>query len=410
VPAEGYEYFVPSPLPPNPPIHYDDELLGLLSRADLALGRLDGAIRTVPDPDLFVAMYVRQEAVLSSQIEGTQSTLEDLLSVELEHETRSHSDVGEIVNYVAAMDADKHNDLMRAEGDKICGYLNSRSSERIELLGRLGKPKVTRSLERQYPELHRIVAAFDEGQYYLMDDQTIERVGRLAQRARSLNIIIAIAVPSIGKLNSKDFLNPFRIRFALGLGAQWETATLCGDDAQRMGYKPHDPNHTPGTVVVAGDGPLRRFQVAELTESQQQVIGQRGGVVEKLNLRDELSSSTTSDDTTTDFSTTNEGAKPVVDPRLKLLHDVIEVATPTAEQIAADPLCEFVIQTDPLLALLQKSSSEYRTMTSPQLRDRLKGFGLESHQKNYERDGMKSSKRGWWLSEINNIIEGENNA
>jgi len=77
----------------------------LLSRADIAIGRLDGEIRNVPNPDLFVAMYVRREAVLSSQIEGTQSTLEDLLAVELEPRVGSFSqDVDEIVNYVAAMD------------------------------------------------------------------------------------------------------------------------------------------------------------------------------------------------------------------------------------------------------------------------------------------------------------------
>jgi len=104
VSAGSYEYFVPKPLPPDPPLQYDSELLNLLSRADQELGRLDGVIRTVPDPDLFVAMYVRQEAVLSSQIEGTQSTLEDLLSNELEPESTSRaSDVGEIVNYVSAM-------------------------------------------------------------------------------------------------------------------------------------------------------------------------------------------------------------------------------------------------------------------------------------------------------------------
>ena len=58
----------------------------------------------MPDPELFVAMYVRREAVLSSQIEGTQSTLEDLLAVELEPELRALlGDVGEIVNYVRAM-------------------------------------------------------------------------------------------------------------------------------------------------------------------------------------------------------------------------------------------------------------------------------------------------------------------
>lgn len=103
VPSGTYEHFAPAPLPPTPPLVYDAELLSLLSRADLALGRLDGVIRTVPDPDLFVGMYVRQEAVLSSQIEGTQSTLEDLLNVELEPRSGLSSDVGEIVNYVAAM-------------------------------------------------------------------------------------------------------------------------------------------------------------------------------------------------------------------------------------------------------------------------------------------------------------------
>lgn len=103
VPAVGFEYFVPAPLPPAPPLGFDDELLSLLSRADLALGRLDGIIQTVPDPDLFVAMYVRQEAVLSSQIEGTQSTLEDLLNVELEPRYGRTGDVGEVVNYVNAM-------------------------------------------------------------------------------------------------------------------------------------------------------------------------------------------------------------------------------------------------------------------------------------------------------------------
>lgn len=100
----GFAAFVPEPLPPNPPIALDAAMLRLLSAADLALGRLDGILRVVPDPDLFVAMYVRREAVLSSQIEGTQSTLEDLLEVELEPEsTARHGDVGDIVNYVRAM-------------------------------------------------------------------------------------------------------------------------------------------------------------------------------------------------------------------------------------------------------------------------------------------------------------------
>lgn len=79
-------------------------MVSLLSRADLAVGRLDGEVRNLPNPELFVAMYVRREAVLSSQIEGTQSTLEDLLAVELEPRVQDLSkDVNEIVQYVAAM-------------------------------------------------------------------------------------------------------------------------------------------------------------------------------------------------------------------------------------------------------------------------------------------------------------------
>jgi len=104
VKQDGFEVFVPASLPPDPPVATDAELVALLSKADVALGRLDGTIQTVPNPDLFVAMYVRREAVLSSQIEGTQSTLEDLLAIELEPSApRLPSDVEEVVNYVHAM-------------------------------------------------------------------------------------------------------------------------------------------------------------------------------------------------------------------------------------------------------------------------------------------------------------------
>lgn len=102
--AAGYRAFVPAPLPPEPPIQVDAAMLALLSRADQALGRLDGVALTIPNPDLFVAMYVRQEAVLSSQIEGTQSTLEDVLAFELDaRQQELPRDVAEVVNYVRAM-------------------------------------------------------------------------------------------------------------------------------------------------------------------------------------------------------------------------------------------------------------------------------------------------------------------
>jgi Fic family protein len=99
-----YSAFIPAPLPPDPPLRWDDELQYLLSKADRALGRLDGSIQTLPDPDLFVMMYVRKEAVLSSQIEGTQSSLNDLLELEASiADARRPADVGEVVNYVRAM-------------------------------------------------------------------------------------------------------------------------------------------------------------------------------------------------------------------------------------------------------------------------------------------------------------------
>jgi Fic family protein len=100
----GYKAFISNPLPPVPPLNYSNALTNLLSRADQAIGRLDGVAQTLPNADLFVAMYVRREAVDSSQIEGTQSTLEDVLTFELDPEiTRLPNDVGEVVNYVKAM-------------------------------------------------------------------------------------------------------------------------------------------------------------------------------------------------------------------------------------------------------------------------------------------------------------------
>jgi cell filamentation protein, protein adenylyltransferase len=102
---EGYRAFEPAKLPPtDPPLHLDTELVRLLSDADRNLGKLDGVASILPNPELFVAMYVRQEAVLSSQIEGTQSTLDDVLQFELDAKGENRpKDVAEVVNYVKAM-------------------------------------------------------------------------------------------------------------------------------------------------------------------------------------------------------------------------------------------------------------------------------------------------------------------
>ena len=101
---DGYRAFLPAPLPPDPPVQMSGRLGTLLSDADATLGRLDGAVFTLPNPDLFVFMYVRKEAVLSSQIEGTQSSLQNLLAAEARlFDPTSPDDVGEVLNYVRAM-------------------------------------------------------------------------------------------------------------------------------------------------------------------------------------------------------------------------------------------------------------------------------------------------------------------
>ena len=102
---DGFSAFIPNPLPPKPPLKYNDDINLLVEKANRALGRLDGATYMLPNPDLFLYMYVKKEAVLSSQIEGTQASLADLLEYEGEHGNNYRiDDVKEISNYVNAMD------------------------------------------------------------------------------------------------------------------------------------------------------------------------------------------------------------------------------------------------------------------------------------------------------------------
>lgn len=102
--ASGYRAFIPNPLPPVPAIDLTGNVQALLSQADHALGLLEGAALLLPNPELFVFMYIRKEAVLSSQIEGTQSSLQDVLAAEAKlFDPNAPSDVGEVVNYVRAM-------------------------------------------------------------------------------------------------------------------------------------------------------------------------------------------------------------------------------------------------------------------------------------------------------------------
>lgn len=103
--GEAAKAFIPRPLPPNPPIEWSLELQEKFNNALLALGRLDSVSVLLPDTSLFIYMYIRKEAVLSSMIEGTQSSLSDLLLFESQyHPGVPSDDVQEVSNYVAALD------------------------------------------------------------------------------------------------------------------------------------------------------------------------------------------------------------------------------------------------------------------------------------------------------------------
>ena len=95
-----YKSFQPSALPPEPPLEINERLLKMLVEANRQLAQLDTASQLIPDIDLFVSMYVRQEALMSSQIEGTQCTLEDILDPQLD--ASANADVSEVINYVKA--------------------------------------------------------------------------------------------------------------------------------------------------------------------------------------------------------------------------------------------------------------------------------------------------------------------
>lgn len=111
--GEKVKAFIPAPLPPVPPIEWTPELREKFDHALLALGRLDSVSVLLPDTSLFLYMYIRKEAVLSSMIEGTQSSLSDLLLFEFEHQPGVPlDDVQEVSNYVSAL----YHGLNRLEG------------------------------------------------------------------------------------------------------------------------------------------------------------------------------------------------------------------------------------------------------------------------------------------------------
>lgn len=95
-----YRSFLPKPLPPDPPLELDEEMIYLLAKSNRLIGILEGLSRKIPNIELFVSMYVRKEALLSSQIEGTQASLDDILDPKIEENTNRH--VIDVVNYIKA--------------------------------------------------------------------------------------------------------------------------------------------------------------------------------------------------------------------------------------------------------------------------------------------------------------------
>lgn len=95
-----YQSFKPSPLPPNPELNINSDIVKKLVEANRDLVRLDTAAKLIPNVELFISMYVRKEALISSQIEGTQCTLDDVLDPEVDENT--NLDVGDVINYVRA--------------------------------------------------------------------------------------------------------------------------------------------------------------------------------------------------------------------------------------------------------------------------------------------------------------------
>lgn len=101
--SSGYKAFIPNPLPPNPPIQIENEIHHLLTDANIAIGKMDTMGYLVPNLDHIIAMYIRKEALLSSQIEGTQASLEDIFEYENQSPVKNINDVKEVMNYIKAL-------------------------------------------------------------------------------------------------------------------------------------------------------------------------------------------------------------------------------------------------------------------------------------------------------------------
>lgn len=184
MPQAGFLAFVPNGLPPDPSISWDSELHDLLEIANRALGRLDGATLIAPNQDLFLYTYIRKEAVLSSQIEGTQSSLSDLLLFEnADGPGVPVDDLREVSNYVAAME----HGLSRLKSGFPLSLRLVREIHAIVVRGSRGADRTPGEFRRSQnwiggtkpsdafyvpPPVHEIMPALDNLEKFLQDHQT----------------------------------------------------------------------------------------------------------------------------------------------------------------------------------------------------------------------------------------------
>ncbi len=130
----AYQSFIPTPLPPNPPIEMDRELTAVLVGAHRQLTLLEHLAKRIPNVDLFVSMYVRKEALMSSQIEGTQATLEDVFDPTIDE--NANRDVADVINYIKATEFA----LRRMEELPLCNRL-LRETHAVLMQGIRGQEK-----------------------------------------------------------------------------------------------------------------------------------------------------------------------------------------------------------------------------------------------------------------------------
>jgi Fic family protein len=209
---DGYRTYIPKPLPPSPPIEYDDEIIRLLSDTDIKLARLDGVASVLPDIDIFISMYLKKEAVLSSQIEGTQISLEDYLEYDVDINKKNKDEEIEVLNYIKAL----HYGLNNIENDSI-------SIEDIKGLHRI-LVKGTRGEDRNPGE-------FREGQGFIRGDGlSILHATYIAPPPEKVDALMKRLAEFINKENDI----PHLVRIAL-IHHQFETIHPFSDGNGRLG-------------------------------------------------------------------------------------------------------------------------------------------------------------------------------